>query len=167
MLFCYIDRKNPYSDRGNQTTSFDSKEKSPCMWSIQCISRQVSLSIKASTYFCLPTHSLYHYLDNILERLVETKGIEMVRIGHPARVSWHAVPYTLDLLCYSGDQDSLREQIDHIAIASRNGTASSSSLKKELNQLEKIFKKKKTKVIERKLAEANVIFSTLNRYVFM
>lgn len=100
-----------------------------------------------------------------MERLIETSGINIVRIGHPARVSSKAIPYSLDFLCYKGDNDDLKTKIGELAITSRGSAASSGSTKEKWNRLGRAIRKKKSKIVNSTLSECNVVFSTLNRYI--
>ncbi|KAG2229940.1 hypothetical protein INT48_001206, partial [Thamnidium elegans] len=106
--------------------------------------------------------------DNLVERYIK-HDTNVVRIGHPARVSPNVVRWTLDVLCSDIDVEKvssiMQEELQKLSRKLRTveNISEGEERKKILETLKSLLKKKVTlKKKNEKINAANVVFSTLN-----
>jgi len=104
-------------------------------------------------------------VDNLVERLAKTK-LNIVRIGHPARVLHSILDYTLDVLIKSGDQAKLvidiQDEMDSTLKSIQKAKRGRKELYAELKVLKKELKEREKKSVAEILSKAQVILSTLS-----
>ncbi|GAA5812125.1 hypothetical protein MFLAVUS_005575 [Mucor flavus] len=114
---------------------------------------------------CGPSHVS---VDNLAERYAK-HDTDIVRIGHPAKVSPGVVRWTLDVLCSGANAEKalniLQEELQKLSRKLRTVHNISEEKEKEkiLKLLKSLLKEKvTTKKMKQKMNAANVVFSTLN-----
>lgn len=107
------------------------------------------------------------YLDNLVERLAQHR-LNIVRIGHPARVLPSVINHTLDIItrtCDSGQIVSdVRKEMDETLAKIRKSKSRSEkrSMYGLVKDLRKDYRIREKKVVDEILTTAQVTISTLN-----
>ncbi|KAK4519577.1 Amino acid transporter [Mucor velutinosus] len=128
------------------------------------IIRQLSVNQNKRVLVCGPSNIS---VDNLVERLAQNR-LNIVRVGHPARVLPSVVDHTLDIItrtCDSGQIVSdVRKEMDE-TLAKINKTKSRAerrSMYGLVKDLRKDYRIREKKVVDEVLTSAQVTISTLN-----
>lgn len=115
---------------------------------------------------------IFVHTDNLVERAAEHCP-NIVRIGHPARVAITSIAYTLDILCSGGNAKEAEQYIKNlmhavsVKIIKSDKNIERSELDKTFKDIGKYLKRKVSKRDQiMKISQADVVFSTLNGYVY-
>jgi ATP-dependent RNA/DNA helicase IGHMBP2 len=126
-----------------------------------------ALAKKQSVFVTAPSNTA---CDNLLERLIE-KGVNALRLGHPARVSDHLREHTLDfkLALHPDAKEIAKASAEKARLESRlaryrerrsPGRDEEQSLKREISMLRQDVKNLGKEVFRRVMKEAEVIVGT-------
>ncbi|KAI7899401.1 P-loop containing nucleoside triphosphate hydrolase protein [Cokeromyces recurvatus] len=128
------------------------------------IIRQLSINQKKRVLVCGPSNIS---VDNLVERLAQYR-LDIVRIGHPARVLPSVLDHTLDIItrtCDSGQIVSdIRKEMDETLakIGKSKNRSERRAMYGLVKDLRKDYRAREKKVIDEVLTNAQVTISTLN-----
>lgn len=128
------------------------------------IIRHLAINQKQKVLVCGPSNIS---VDNLVERLAQHR-LQVVRVGHPARVLPTVVDHTLDIItrtCDSGRivSDIRKEMDDTLAkIGKSKNRTERRAMYGLMKDLRKDFRVRERRVIEEVLTNAQVTISTLN-----
>jgi DNA polymerase alpha-associated DNA helicase A len=109
----------------------------------------------------------FDLIDNLVERLAQHR-LNIVRVGHPARVLPSVIDHTLDIItrtCDSGQIVSdVRKEMDETLLKIRKSKNRSErrAMYGLVKELRKDFRVRERKVVDEVLTNAQVTISTLN-----
>lgn len=112
----------------------------------------------------------YPYADNLVERLAKHK-MNLVRVGHPARILPTVLEHSLDIITRTCDAGQIvadvRKEMDETLgkISKTKARAERRTLYAHLKDLRKDYRARERKVLDEVMTGAQVLISTLNGYV--
>lgn len=112
---------------------------------------------------------IFPHVDNLVERLARHR-MNLVRVGHPARILPTVLEHSLDIItrtCDSGQivADVRKEMDETLAKISKcKNRSERRQLYQHLNDLRKDYRARERRVLDEVMTGAEVLISTLNGY---
>jgi ATP-dependent RNA/DNA helicase IGHMBP2 len=121
-----------------------------------------SVQLKQKILACAPSNVA---VDNLVDRL-SSSGVNIIRLGHPARMVHSALKYSLDSLIAASDGSDIimdvREEMNH-ALAKASKSSNSTERRKWRNEVKLLRKEliaREEKLLKELLCRADVILAT-------